>query len=223
MYRSSLKRYAYIYGLLNHVFLHLPNVRTYFSVHVVAILYAVQPKTTRHNNIIELTASRIASNNQLEVFLKVKQANNVDFAFLNPKDELHRYYQHVKAKHGNGKNDGSTNEMSTGKDNSDDNSTSDNPLSGLLGGYASSSSSCDGSSSTDLGKKDGISSTSTNIECKGKTKETSLEKGNGTQPDKDTKPTSLSDEQDRKRKADRLERLKAWKESRMKQDNDDIT
>ena len=154
----------------------------------------------------------------------MKQANNVDFAFLNPKDELHRYYQHVKAKHGNDKNDGSTNEMSKEKDKSDDNSTSDNPLSGLLGGYASSSSSCDGSSSADLGKEYGISSTSTNEECKGKTKGTLLEKGNGAQPDIDTKPTSsLSDEQDRKRKADRLERLKAWKESRLKEDNDDIT
>ena len=184
---------------------------------VFVLLYIhVQPKTTRHNNIIELTASQIASNNQLEVFLKVKQANNVDFAFLNPKDELHKYYLHVKAKHSNSKNDSTINEMSKGKDGSDDNNTSDNPLSGLLGGYASSSSSSDESSSADSGKKDGISSTTTNDDCEGKTKEISLDKGNGPQPDIDTKPpSSLSDELDRKRKADRLERLKAWKESRI--------
>lgn len=210
-----MKRYI-PYGLFIHVFLHLPNVRTYClcscccnTIHII-----VQPKTIRHNNIIELTASRITSNNQLEVFLKVKQANNVDFAFLNPKDELHRYYLHVKAKHSNSNNDGSINEMTKGKDDSDDNNTSDNPLSGLLGGYASSSS--DESSSADSGKKDGISSTSTNNGCEGKTKETSLDKGNVAQPDIDTKPPrSLSDDQDRKRKADRLERLKAWKESRI--------
>ena len=193
-------------------------MRTYFlCLFLYYSTYHVQPKTTRHNNIIELTASRIASNNQLEVFLKVKQANNVDFAFLNPKDELHKYYLHVKAKHSNSKNDSTINEMSKGKDGSDDNNTSDNPLSGLLGGYASSSSSSDESSSADSGKKDGISSTTTtNDDCEGKTKETSLDKGNGAQPDIDTKPTSsLSDELDRKRKADRLERRKAWKESRI--------
>jgi len=196
-------------------------VRTYFlCLFLYYSTYHVQPKTTRHNNIIELTASRIASNNQLEVFLKVKQANNVDFAFLNPKDELHKYYLHVKAKHGDSKNDGSINEMIKGKDDSEDNNTSDNPLSGLLGGYASSSSSSssssDESSPADSGKKDGISSTTTNDDCEGKTKETFLDKGNGAQPDIDTKPpSSLSDEQDRKRKADRLERLKAWKESRI--------
>ena len=60
---------------------------------------SIQPKTTRQNTIIEHTATRTATSNQLEVFLKVKQADNGDFAFLAPSNELHPYYLFLKYKH----------------------------------------------------------------------------------------------------------------------------
>lgn len=148
----------------------------------------------RHNIIIEHTASRIASNNQLEVFLKVKQANNADFTFLNPSDELYAYYRYVKEKHNNnGKNENA----SKGSEGCD---IYCNPLSGLLGGYAS-------SSDESTGDNNSIAN-----EAEGKPTTTSLSKDN-------TQPSTQSDEQDRKRRADRLERLRKWKEARLKQEN----
>lgn len=166
----------------------------------------------RHNNIIELTASRIATNNQLEVFLKVKQASNADFSFLNPSDDLHRYYLYLKEKHTPNK----------AKDEEEDESDASNVsgLAGLLGGYASSSdsdSSCSPEkkndtkrSSLDDGKKDIV-----NAEQHTDTTTTETT---------DTKPASSSDslssDQDRKRKADRLERLRVWKESKLKEQTD---
>jgi len=165
-----------------------------------------QPKSMRHNNIIELTASRIATNNQLEVFLKVKQASNTDFSFLNPSDDLHRYYLYLKDKHTPNK----------AKDEEGDGSDDASGLVGLLGGYASSSDSdlsCspekkkDTSSSLDDGKKDTVDTEHHTVT------ETT-----------DAKPASSSDslpsEQDRKRKADRLERLRVWKESKLKEQPD---
>ena len=168
-----------------------------------------QPKTTRHNNIMELTTSRIAANNQLEVFLKVKQASNPDFSFLNPSDDLHRYYLYLKEKHTPNK------AKDEEEDGSDDSNTSG--LAGLLGGYASSSdSSCSPEkkndtkcSSPDNGKKDTVDAEQHTTTTAGTT---------------DAKPasssSSLSSEQDRKRKADRLERLRVWKESKLKEQTD---
>ena len=166
----------------------------------------------RHNNIIELTASRIATNNQLEVFLKVKQASNSDFSFLNPSDDLHRYYLYLKDKHNPNK---AKDEEEDGRD-----ASNASGLAGLLGGYASSSdsdSSCcssekkkDTSSSLNDGKKDTVNAEQHNDTT---TTETT-----------DIKPASSSDslssEQDRKRKADRLERLRVWKESKLKEQID---
>lgn len=162
----------------------------------------------RHNNIIELTASRIATNNQLEVFLKVKQASNADFSFLNPSDDLHRYYLYLKEKDNPNK----------AKDEEGDGSDDTSGLAGLLGGYASSSdsdSSCcssekkkDTSSSLDDGKKDTVNTEQHNDTTTGAA---------------DSKPTSsgsISSELDRKRKADRLERLRVWKESKLKEQPD---
>mmetsp|Transcript_29845 Transcript_29845/g.63302 ORF Transcript_29845/g.63302 Transcript_29845/m.63302 type:complete len:171 (-) Transcript_29845:3496-4008(-) len=165
----------------------------------------------RHNTIIEHTSSRIVLNNQLEVFLKVKQANNADFSFLNPSDELHRYYLYLKVKHSsNGENE-NKNDLT----NKDTDNESDNPLSGLLGGYSSSSEESSGPTKND--------NNSTTEESEGKDVTSSLNKDHKAQHNdegKDPKqiPTR-SDAQDRKRKADRLERLRHWKESRLKQND----
>lgn len=140
----------------------------------------------------------------------MKQASNADFSFLNPSDDLHRYYLYLKEKHNPNK----------AKDEEEDGSDASG-LAGLLGGYASSSdsdSSCCSSekkndtkcSSLDDGKMDTINAEQHNDTT---TTETT-----------DTKPSSsisLSSEQDRKRKADRLERLRVWKESKLKEQTDD--
>ena len=161
----------------------------------------------RHNNIIELTASRIATNNQLEVFLKVKQASNADFSFLNPSDDLHRYYLYLKEKHTPNK----------AKDEEEDGSDASG-LAGLLGGYASSSDSdlsCSQEKKNDTkcsslkdGKKDTINA------------EQHTDATTETADIKLPSSSSLSSEQDRKRKADRLERLRVWKESKLKEQTD---
>ena len=161
----------------------------------------LQPKTIKDNTIIEHTASRIAANNQLEVFLKVKQATNADFAFLQPSDELHRYYQHLKEKYSS-KLEGA---KASRKNDSDGNSSEHdepggNSLSGLLGGYSSSSSD--------------ESSVKSNIKQSAKrdeTKDTASADGDGDQPKEGD--NQQSNEQNRKRK-ERLERLAKWKESR---------
>lgn len=61
----------------------------------------ILPRTTKQNNIIKLTAARVANNHQLEIFLKLKQSNNTSLSFINPADELHPYYLHLKGKCGN--------------------------------------------------------------------------------------------------------------------------
>jgi hypothetical protein len=58
----------------------------------------VLPRTMRQHNIIELTAARVANNPQLEIFLKLKQSSNTSFSFINPADDLHPYYIHLKGK-----------------------------------------------------------------------------------------------------------------------------
>lgn len=159
----------------------------------------------RHNNIIELTASRIATNNQLEVFLKVKQASNVDFSFLNPSDDLHRYYLYLKEKHNPNK----------AKDEEEDGSDASG-LAGLLGGYASSS---DSDSSCSPEKKKDTKCSSLN-DGKKDTVNTEQHNDTGTTDAKLDSSDSVPSEQDRKRKADRLERLRVWKESKLKEQPD---
>lgn len=162
----------------------------------------MQPKTVRQNNMITLTAARIASNTQLEVFLKVKQASNVDFSFLNPTDELYEYYLYLKGKHCNATSNINKNDSGDNKKGENNSDTSDNPLSGLLGGYASSSSDEEEGTKISEEKKD-----------------TCLNNNEDNCPTGAQKPGGTSDdEQDRKRKANRLKRLKAWKESRLKQE-----
>mmetsp|Transcript_18464 Transcript_18464/g.33928 ORF Transcript_18464/g.33928 Transcript_18464/m.33928 type:complete len:165 (-) Transcript_18464:6-500(-) len=157
----------------------------------------------RHNAIIEHTTSRIASNNQFEVFLKVKQATNTDFSFLTPSDELHRYYLYLKEKHSNnGKN---ANVSTNNHGDSRDENASVNPLSGLLGDYESSS-----DESTSLTKNDATAIISD--KSNGKIEENQhQDEGKGIQVD------SQSCRQDKKRKAERMERFRLWKASRLEQ------
>ena len=56
------------------------------------------PRTMKQHNIIELTAARVVENPQLEILLKLKQANNNDLSFINPLDDLHQYYLFLKGK-----------------------------------------------------------------------------------------------------------------------------
>lgn len=58
----------------------------------------ILPRTMRQHNIIELTAARVANNHQLEIILKLKQSNNTQLSFINPTDDLHPYYLHLKDK-----------------------------------------------------------------------------------------------------------------------------
>lgn len=176
--------------------------------HVICVLilsfcsFRQKPKTARHNTIIEHTASRIASNNQLEVFLKVKQADNEDFSFLNPSDDMHQYFQCLKKRHGSKK-------TASKKEDSDDSDASGNPLSGLLGGYASSSDeSSDGESKRCV---------EPNVKADDPKKVDKIIATEAVRDEAGEKGVGKSEEQDRKRKADRLERLRIWKESRLKQ------
>lgn len=163
----------------------------------------------QHNIIIEHTASHIASNSQLEGYLKVKQSGNADFLFLNPSDELHRYYLHLKGKHSNkgasakdstNKRDGADSDADSKSDDSN------NPLSGLLGGYASSSDESSPPTKSHSENKEDVNSLGEN-ELKPQEKE----KGENSLTNKS------SEKDDKKRKAARLERLRIWKESRLKQ------
>lgn len=52
----------------------------------------------RQHNIIELTAARVVENPQLEILLKLKQANNKNLSFMNQWDDLHQYYLFLKGK-----------------------------------------------------------------------------------------------------------------------------
>lgn len=156
--------------------------------------FAQKPKTARLNTIIEHTASRIALNNQLEVFLKVKQAANADFSFLNPSDDLHGYYQYLKGKSSAFKN----NNANEGASANVDSDSSASGIAGLLGNYASSSDESDCNNEV----KDGAT-TSTNATI---SKDVDREGCTGGGGDEDI---------DKKRKAERLERLRRWKESKI--------
>ena len=83
------------------------------------------PRTMRQHNIIELTAARVVENPQLEILLKLKQANNDDLSFMNQWDDLHQYYLFLKGK-------------CSSKTQATDEVVADG-LGGLLAAYASSS------------------------------------------------------------------------------------
>ncbi len=93
----------------------------------------ILPRTTKQNNIIELTAARVANNHQLEIILKLKQSNNTNLSFINPTDELHPYYLHLKDKCGN-KAEASDEVNSIGSE------RKSGGINSLLAGYESSSS-----------------------------------------------------------------------------------
>lgn len=93
----------------------------------------VLPRTMRQHNIIELTAARVANNHQLEIILKLKQSNNTHLSFINPTDELHQYYLHLKDKCGS-KTQASNEVNSIGSE------RKSGGLNSLLAGYESSSS-----------------------------------------------------------------------------------
>ena len=124
------------------------------------------------------------------------------FAFLNPTNELHEYYLYLKGKYGRIAEDRKTESLKEGGDDDVEDVHGVNPLSGLLGGYSSSSEEeCEGTSKSDdnsnikdsRGAKDSID-------------------GNERQPENND--IIQSEEQERKRKADRLERLRIWKETK---------
>ncbi|KAL7431562.1 hypothetical protein ACHAXM_002948 [Skeletonema potamos] len=83
------------------------------------------PRTKRQHNIIELTAARVANNPQLEIFLRLKQSSNTLFSFINPADDLHPYYLHLKVK-------------CSGENTILSNEAGKRGLDGLLAGYSSS-------------------------------------------------------------------------------------
>ena len=125
------------------------------------------------------------------MFVKVKQGANADFSFLQSSDELHAYYLYLKEKRS--LPDNSCSKKSSGSD-----GEPANPLSGLLGGYASSSDESNSPAKNDVatvGKSEGDSTCTENQACR----------------------ESQASELDKKRKAERMERLRAWKESRLKQ------
>ena len=96
----------------------------------------MQPSSKRQNGIIQLTAKRAANQTQFELLLKVKQADNRDFAFLSPGNDLHSYYSWLKGRGGAIIRERSASEPSSSS------SERKGGLGGLLAGYGSSSSSC---------------------------------------------------------------------------------
>ena len=103
-----------------------------------ANLSGMQPSSKRQNDIIQLTVKRAANQTQFEVLLKLKQADNRDFAFLSPGNDLHPYYSWLKGRGGaiTGTRERSASEPSSSS------SERKGGLGGLLAGYGSSSSSC---------------------------------------------------------------------------------
>jgi hypothetical protein len=95
----------------------------------------IQPSSKRQNDIIQLTAERASNQPQFEVFLKVKEENNPDFAFLYPESKLHSYYSWLK-----GRNGAIVQERPESRSSSSSSERKDG-LGGLLAGYGSSSSS----------------------------------------------------------------------------------
>lgn len=167
-----------------------------------------KPKTMRLGAIIEQTAARIASNNQFEVFLKVKQAGNPAFSFLNDSaDDLHPYFLYLKDKHEDDKSIPDTLTEQPGENAlaSTNGETSANPLSGLLGDYASSSDeSVNPTTNDEIGESN---------MAQGKTEEV-----NADHKEKGAHHDSEKARFDQKRKQ-RADRLKQWKEARLKQND----
>lgn len=57
------------------------------------MFFFIQPETQKQNAIIEKTAKFIASQGaQMEILIKAKQGDNVQFQFLNKDSSLHPYY-----------------------------------------------------------------------------------------------------------------------------------
>lgn len=55
-----------------------------------------QPKSRKHHEIIERTAFFIHDQgSQMEILLKMKQADNPQFNFLSFDNDLHPYYRHM--------------------------------------------------------------------------------------------------------------------------------
>ena len=157
----------------------------------------------QQNTIIEHTASRVARTIQLEVFLKVKQANDAAFAFLNPTNELHEYYLYLRGKYSRIAEDRKTDPLKEGGDDDGEDVHGVNTLSGLLGGYSSSSEEeCEGPSKND---------DNSNIkDCR-----SAKDSTDGNERQAENNDGIQSEEQERKRKADRLEKLRIWKETRL--------
>ena len=63
----------------------------------------MQPAMKRQYDIIQMAGTRCRTTAQFEIYLKVKQAHNPDFSFLDSKDELHPFYQWIKNGNNNGK------------------------------------------------------------------------------------------------------------------------
>jgi hypothetical protein len=137
----------------------------------------ILPRTMRQHNIIELTATRVANNPQLEIFLKLKQSNNTYFSFINPAAALHPYYLHLKGKC-SGENEASDKGESPVSDGK-------SGLDGLLAGYSSE----DTDKAIEL--KEGSAA-----ECTASI------------------PQEQKNDGEQNRKAERLERLRQWKESK---------
>merc|ERR1712029_350809 len=156
--------------------------------------------------IIAHTASRIASNNQLEVFLKLKQSSTSDFAFLHPTNPLHGYYRWLVTV--NSRSHAEIAPCSRAENvvgsRVDESNASVNPLSGLLGGYTSSS---DDSAQPIKSEKD-------EPPCSPLCRNEPDADGESNPADNQT-----SDEK-KKRKAERLERLRLWKVSRFENKDD---
>lgn len=56
------------------------------------------PKTIKENARIEKTAMFVSQQGlQMEILIKAKQANNLQFSFMNQADSLYKYYRHVVA------------------------------------------------------------------------------------------------------------------------------
>ena len=196
----------------------------------------------KQSTIIQHTADRLASSSQssqLEVFLKVKQNGNPDFLFLYPSNELHRYYLFVKEKLINDnkkdndacnykKDDGGSEPGDNGNESgeksgiagllecyssSDEENTEENEVAEETGKKDSSEikSECIGGALT---KKDGGSqnnSMDSNILLKNAE---SQDSSNGSKSYSHSHKHEVSLEE-QKIKAERLERVHRWKESRL--------
>jgi len=168
-----------------------------------------KPKTQRLGAIIAQTAARIAANRQFEVFLKVKQAGNPSFAFLNPADALHPYFLHLKdtCSKETGEPEVRARRGGEAAAADDDEDAGANPLSGLLGDYASSSDD-EGADPTEADKMK-----NRDVVSRGDDVEDAAETEEGERRQRRS--------HERKRK-ERAERVKRWKESRLKQEGENV-